>query len=110
MAGRYTDEQIEAAVQALSEPGRFDEAQRIVAAQAPQVQRILNQALDDADWFGPAHQAEVRKATDIADPGERALAVRTLIAEETRVVMLIGVAAGFALAQQLNEPKREDDK
>ena len=104
MAGRrsYSDEEIEAAVQSLAEPGRLDDAQRAIAGQAPQIQRILNQALEDADWFGSAHQAEVRKATDVADPGARALAVRTRIAEETRVVMLIGVAVGLELANLLN--------
>jgi hypothetical protein len=38
----------------------------------------------------------------VADPGERSLAVRTLIAEETRVSMLIGVAVGIELAHLLD--------
>jgi transposase-like protein len=110
VAGRrpYSDEEVEAAVQALTEPGRLDAAQRAVTAQAPQLQRILNQALDDADWFGPAHHAEVLRATSVEDPEARAAAVRTLIAEETRVVMLIGVAVGLELAQLLANPEVED--
>ena len=81
---QYTDAQIEAAVESLSEPGRLEEAQRLVASAAPQLQRILNEALDAGGWFGDAHQAEVLKAAGIADPDERMRAVRTLIAEETR--------------------------
>ena len=106
---QYTDAQIEAAVESLSEPGRLDEAQRLVASAAPQLQGILNQALDAADWFGSAHQAEVLKAAGIADPEERMRAVRTLIAEETGVSMLIGVAVGYELANLLMDPKPEGD-
>ena len=98
---------LEAAVQALGEPGRLADAQRAIAAHAPQLQRILNQALEDADWFGSAHQAEVRKATAAEDPEARAVAVRTLIAEETRVVMLIGVAVGLELAHLLDHPQED---
>ena len=99
----YTDAQLEAALEALTAPGRLDEAQRLVASTAPQLQGILNQALEDADWFGSAHQAEVLRAAGAADPDERIAAVRTLIAEETRVSMLIGVAVGYELARQLTE-------
>jgi hypothetical protein len=105
---KYTDVQVEAAVEALSEPGRLDEAQRLVASTAPQLQNILNQALDAADWFGSAHQAEVLKAAGIADPDERLRAVRTLIAEETGVSMLIGVAVGYELANLLMDPTEGD--
>ena len=105
----YTDAQIEAAVESLSEPGRLEQAQRVVASAAPQLQGILNPALDAADWFGSAHQAEVLKAAGIADPEERMRAVRTLIAEETGVSMLIGVAVGYELANLLMDPKSEGD-
>jgi len=103
----YSDEQLEAAVQALAEPGRLEAAQHAVAAQAPQLQRILNQALEDSDWFGSAHQAAVRQAASAEDLDERATAVRTLVAEETRVAMLIGVAVGLELAHLLDH-SRED--
>lgn len=99
----YSEEEIEAAVQALSEPGRLEEAERIVTAQAPQLQGILNQALEDAEWFGSAHQAEVRRSAEVEDPQERLTAVRTLLAEETRVSMLIGVAVGLELGHVLRE-------
>ena len=97
----YTDAEIEAAIEAVSDPQRLEEAQRVVAQNAPQLQRILNEALESADWFGSAHQAEVLRAAGAADPDERIAAVRTLIAEETRVSMLIGVAVGYELARQL---------
>jgi hypothetical protein len=103
----YTDEEVEAAVAALSEPARVEDAQRLVAANAPALQRILNQALEEADWFGAAHQQAVLEAAGRADIDERLLAVRTLLAEETRVSMLIGVAVGFELAHELMN--KEDD-
>jgi hypothetical protein len=100
----YSDEEVEAAVQALAEPGRLDEAQRLVSGSAPQLQRILSEALEDSDWFGATHVAEVRKACGVEDPGQREAAVATLIAEETRVSMLIGVAVGLELAHLLDNP------
>ena len=104
----YTDAQLEAALEALTEPGRLDEAQRLVASTAPQLQGILNEALESADWFGSAHQAEVLRAAGVADPDQRMVAVRTLVAEETRVSMLIGVAVGYELARLLSDPTRGD--
>ena len=103
----YSDDEVEAAVQALAQPGRLDEAQRVVAGSAPQLQRILNAALEDADWFGSAHVAEVRKAAGVDDPAQREIAVRTLIAEETRVSMLIGVAVGLELGRLLDNPTED---
>jgi hypothetical protein len=97
----YTDAEVDAAVQALSEPDRLDEAQRVVAEHAPALQRILNTALDEADWFGSAHHQQVLEAAGRADIEERLLAVRTLLAEETRVSMLIGAAVGYELAHEL---------
>ncbi len=101
MPQRHSDAEIDAAIEALSDPRRLEEAQRLVSAKAPQLQRILDQALEAADWYGSAHQAEVLKAAGRPDPDERIAAVRTLVAEETRVSMLIGVAVGYELAQIL---------
>jgi hypothetical protein len=98
---RHSDAEIDAAIEALSDPQRLEEAQRLVSANAPQLQRILDQALEAADWYGSAHQAEVLRAAGRPDPDERIAAVRTLVAEETRVSMLIGVAVGYELAQIL---------
>jgi hypothetical protein len=105
----YPDADIDAAIEALTEPDRLEEAQRVVAARAPQLQRILDEALASADWFGSAHQAEVLRAAGRPDPEERLTAVRTLIAEETRVSMLIGVAVGYELAHVLMESSKGEN-
>jgi hypothetical protein len=97
----FSDTEVEAAVRRLEEPGRLDAAQRTIVQQAPALQRILNQALEDGDFFGAAHADAVRRAIEAEDPD---LAVRTLIAEETRVSMLIGAAVGLELANQLQNP------
>jgi len=102
----HSDAELDAAIEALSDPARLEAAQSVVAAKAPQLQRILDQAMEAADWYGPAHQAEVLRAAGKPDPDERLAAVRQLIAEETRVSMLIGVAVGYELGQRLN---RGDD-
>jgi hypothetical protein len=102
----YSNAEVEAAIQALSEPERLEEAQRMVGANAPGIQRILNEALQAADWFGSAHQSAVLEAAGKPDVDERMTAVRTLIAEETGVAMLIGVAVGYELAHELMQ--RED--
>jgi hypothetical protein len=111
MAGRraYSEAELEAAVAQLVEPGRLEAAQRLVTSAAPQLQGLLDRALEEADWFGSAHQAEVLKAAGTADPDARLAAVRTLIAEETRVSMLIGVAVGYELGRLLPaSPPQED--
>ena len=103
----HTEAEIEAAVEALSDPARLEEAQRVVGAAAPSLQAILAQALEAADWFGSAHRAQVMEATGQEDEMERLDAVQRLIAEETRVAMLIGVAVGYELAYVLNENRGE---
>jgi len=100
---RHSDAEIDAAIEALSDPRRLEEAQRLVQAKAPQLQRILDQALGSADWFGSAHQAEVLRAAGTADPDDRVAAVQMLVAEETRLSMLVGVAVGYELAQMLTK-------
>ncbi|MBN1528802.1 MAG: hypothetical protein JW895_07050 [Thermoleophilaceae bacterium] len=102
----FTDEQVEAAVQALSDPERFAGAERSLAAVAPQLQLILAQALEEGGWFGEAHESQLRQAL-AADPGDQEDRVRTLLAEETRMGMLIGVAVGWELAREL-ETENDD--
>jgi F0F1-type ATP synthase beta subunit len=97
----HTDAEIDAAIEALSDPDRLEEAQRIVAARAPQLQRILDQALHSAGWFDEAHARAVSSASGVDDPAERLRAVRALVEEETRVSMLTGVAVGYELANTL---------
>ena len=103
MPERHSDAEIDAAIEALSDPARLEEAQRLIQARAPQLQGILDQALAAADWFGSAHQAEVLRAAGTADPDERVAAVQMLVAEETRLSMLVGVAVGYELAQMLTK-------
>jgi hypothetical protein len=101
----YSEEDVEAAVEALTDPARLEEAQRMVGANAPGIQRILNEALASADWFGAAHAAAVLEAAGKPAVDDRVTAVKTLIAEETGVAMLIGVAVGYELAHELMRDK-----
>ena len=98
----FTDEQIDRAVDALSDPDRFREAEARVARMAPQLQRILNEALHSGGWFGEAHESQVRHAAAQAGEHERGAAIRTLLAEETRMGMLVGVAVGWELSRELH--------
>jgi hypothetical protein len=98
---RYTAEQVDAAVEALGDPERFAHAQEIVTHAAPGLQRVLAGALADGGWFDDAHETQVSRAALDDDPDQRLLAVRTLVAEETRLGMLVGVAVGLELAHEL---------
>jgi hypothetical protein len=99
----YSDAELEAAVEALAAPGRFEEAEALVARAAPQLQRILAQALESGGWFAESHETELRKALELEDAAELTRALRTLFAEEARMGMMVGVAVGWALAQELKE-------
>jgi hypothetical protein len=98
---RYTAEQVDAAVQALSDAERFSHAQEIVTHAAPGLQRLLAEALAEGGWFGQAHESQLTQAALNDDVDERLRAVRTLVAEETRLGMLVGVAVGLELAHEL---------
>jgi hypothetical protein len=99
---RFTAEEVDAAVAALSaDPDRFAHAQEVVTHGAPGLQRILDEALHAGGWFGEAHAGQVAQAAGVPDPDARATAVRTLVAEETRLGMLVGVAVGLELASEL---------
>jgi hypothetical protein len=110
-AERYSDEQIDAAIEAISDPEVFRKTERHVAQAAPKLQRILTEALAAGGWFGESHESEVLKAATVPDEEARLTAVRTLLAEETRIGMMVGVAVGWALAERLREqtePTKED--
>ena len=98
---RYTAEQVDAAVQALGDATRFGHAQEIVTHAAPGLQQLLAEALAEGGWFGSAHESQITQAALQDDPDERVRAFRTLVAEETRLGMLVGVAVGLELAQEL---------
>jgi hypothetical protein len=100
---RFTAEQVDAAVAALTtDPDRFAHAQDVVTHAAPGLQHILNEALHAGGWFTEAHEGQIAKVAQVGDPGERANAMRTLLAEETRLGMLVGVAVGLELAGELS--------
>jgi hypothetical protein len=102
----YTDVELDAAIAALSAPDGLQEAQDLVARATPSLQRVLGVALEEGGWFGIGHDQAVREATEREDHGERVREVRTLLAEETRLGMLVGVAVGFQLAQELGRAPR----
>jgi hypothetical protein len=97
----YTSEEVDRAVDALGDPARFAHAQEIVTHAAPGLQRVLNAALDEGGWFGSAHEEAVARVAAEPDDAARAVAVRTLVAEESRLGMLVGVAVGLELAHEL---------
>jgi hypothetical protein len=106
---RFTDAQLDAALGALSDPDRFRDAEQRVAAMAPQLQRIFDAALNEGGWFGRAHDSELGRAALIEDPAERLASVRALLADETRLGMLVGVAVGWELARELEGTERPAD-
>lgn len=81
MPSAYTDEQLDAAIEALSDPERFREAEGLVAEAAPKLQRILMSAIarDEGEW-----------------------------SEDAQIGMLVGVAVGWALRDELRE--QEDQR
>ncbi|HEX6457107.1 MAG TPA: hypothetical protein VF009_11390 [Solirubrobacterales bacterium] len=100
------ERQLEAAIERLLDPERFSAAERVVAQAAPQLQKVLAAALAEGGWFGEPHEAETLRAATIPDPEERLAAVRALLAEEARMGMMVGVAVGWALREELGTTKR----
>jgi hypothetical protein len=96
----YTADEVDAALEALRAPGRLDHAQAVVTHAAPSLQRVLLEALEQGGWFG-AHEAEIARVASEEDLAERRREIRTLLAEETRLGMFVGVAVGFELAREL---------
>ena len=97
----HSDPELQAAIARLNDSDRLREAESLVARAAPELQHVLAQALEAGGWFGESHEAELRKALAIEDDEERAAALRVLLAEETRMGMMVGVAVGWALAREL---------
>lgn len=102
---RYTAEQVDAALAALSAGERFAHAQEIVTHAAPGLQRILAEALREGGFFDGAHEAQIAHVAGLADESERLGALRLLVAEETRLGMLVGVAIGLELASELRRQR-----
>ncbi len=99
---RYSAQQVDAAIQALALEGeRFAHAQEIVTHAAPGLQQILGEALQAGGFFDQAHDAEVERVATLDPAPDRVTAVRTLVAEEARIGMLVGVAVGLGLGDEL---------
>jgi hypothetical protein len=103
----FTDAELEAAVEALSHPERFADATAMIERAAPQLQKLLAVALKEGGWFEETHEHAVQVAALTDDPGERVAAVRTLLAEEARLGMMVGVAVGYELARELEKDNDE---
>lgn len=105
----FSEDELQAAIEAFtSDPERFKRAEERVSAIVPQLQRILVTVLSETGYFDESHESQVLKAATTPDPEERITAVRTLLADETRVGMLVGVAVGWELAIELESTRRED--
>jgi Lon protease-like protein len=107
--GPYSDQEVEAAIEAISQPEAFQDAERAVARAAPQLQRVLAEALSSGGWFDESHEAEVLKAATTPDEEARLTAVSTMLAEEARMGMMIGVAVGWALSEQLASDASDEE-
>lgn len=104
---QFTEAELHAALEQLT-PERFQEWEARIAQIAPQLQRTIVQILHEGGWFDEAHEAAVLKAATTPDEEERLTAVKTLVAEEARTVMFVGVAVGFELARELDRFESED--
>ena len=97
----YSDDDVRAAIETLLEPGRFGDAERRVAAAAPQLQQVLASVLAEGGWLDDAREQALATIASVEDPNERLVQLRTLLAEETRIGMMVGVAVGWELAREL---------
>ena len=102
----YSDAELDAALTAIAAPGRLGEAQDVVLRTMPSLQRILASVLGEGGWFDSGHAEAVRAAAAAENPSDREREVQTLIAEETRLGMMAGVAIGFELARELDRTAR----
>jgi hypothetical protein len=112
MSESWSDEQLRAAVERLSDRRSFAEAEEVVATVAPELAGVLAEVLGGGAWFAESHQAETLKAATIPDEDARLAAVRALLNEETHIGMMVGVAVGWALHSELkgtDQTKKGDD-
>jgi len=107
---RYSADEVDAAVAALADPDRFGHAQEIVTHAAPGLQAVLGNALAQGGWFDQAHDAQLASAAGTVDPTDRVAAIQTLVEEETRLGMLVGVSVGFELARELAARRNDNER
>jgi hypothetical protein len=98
----YTDEELNATIEQLTDPAALRAGQDVVMRAAPSLQRVLAAAMADGGYFDSAHQQAARDVASDPDPAARMRALETMLAEETRLGMLVGVAVGFELARRLD--------
>jgi hypothetical protein len=104
-----SDERLQEAIRALSETGALREAEAIVARAAPELQHVLGEALAAGGYFEEAQEQQLQRALELPE-AERVTALRVLMAEETRMGMMVGVAVGWALAGELNDAEGDDQQ
>jgi hypothetical protein len=100
----YSDEELNAAIEQLTDPAALRAGQDLVLRAAPSLQRVLATAMAEGGWFDSGHQQALREVAGEADPDARIRALETMLAEETRLGMLVGVAVGFELSRRLDGP------
>ncbi len=71
----YTDEELDAAIAAITQPGAINGAEELVMRAAPQLQQVLAAAMADGGWFDTAHEAAVGEASGEADAELRLRAI-----------------------------------
>lgn len=101
--GSFSEDELERAVGRLEDGGRLRRAEQHLAAAAPALQRVLAGSMAAGGWFGDSHRAELERIAAIEGEGERAQAIDLLVAEETRIAMMVGAAVGWALAEELGD-------
>ena len=99
----YTDAELDAAIEQLNDPAALRAGQDLVMRAAPSLQRVLATAMAEGGWFDSGHQQAIREVAADPDPDARTRALETMLAEETRLGMLVGVAVGFELSRLLDE-------
>lgn len=100
--------ELEAVVAELAESDGLDAVEERLAAIAPQLQNLLDDALRAGGWFDDAHESLVLKAATHPDADERITQVRNFVLEQTRLGMLVGVAVGWEMAERLEARRSED--
>jgi hypothetical protein len=71
---------------------------------------MIRHHVPERAYTDAAHEQAVREAANEAEGEARLRAVKTLLAEETRLGMLVGVAVGFELSRTLRSTEPRDQQ
>ena len=66
----YTDEELDAAIEQLTDRGAARRHRTSSCARRPSLQRVLAAAMADGGWFDSAHEQAVREAPRYDDPDD----------------------------------------